>query len=1374
MKSRGFTWSMSDRARRGMTLSWLVLFVLSILLQYGAALAPSNVLAVTGLKAGTYGGFEIDGELLANNASTNPGGLSAGNIEGGLAGLVNGEDWLSPTPAGATIVNDLANSSSDVWFDKGKDLDTRNWTLKTSQVNPSKSDMKHVMAYAKFFSGQAYLFAGVQRIINNGDTTLVLELNRKPWKVYGTGQMPKPDRSVGDLFINLEFAQGGDNPEVTVFKVASVTEFAGLGQTVTIGPDISTTAAARSAVYSKSSNLSATFSDGTDTIRTNEFAEFGVNLSALNISTTCPNGFAVANIRTRSGGEELGSSDMKDFSAPFPIDLNDCGTLKIVKENFDGSANLAGATFVITPNPTTGTGSLTVTDNQPPDTNLADTGVIEIPGAIPGTYSVQETGAPAGYLLPSPATQSVSIPQNSTGTVTFNDPQASLSLVKSVDEPVVYSGTTVTYSYLVTNTGQVSLSDISISDNRPVEDLSCLDDALDPGESTTCTATMEITSDTINTATASGTAQDQTFTSNPSSATVRVISPSLSIVKAGDETAVEAGATVNYSYVVTNTGNDPITDISVADSPVPTGLSCPETELAPGDNMTCTSSVVLDSDDFTEGEYTNTATVSGTDSLDGEVNGGPSSWTVKLLVPGLNIQKDASASVILSGDSVTYTYTVTNSGDVDLTNVVITDDKLGEVCTIDSLPIDGTGSCQIPTTLDKTTTNIGSATGVTPEGRTVGPVSDDETVTVIHPALSIEKSASDTTVYVGDSVTYSYTVTNTGDVAITDITVVDAPSPGTITCVSTTLAPLASTECTATTELFVDTTNSAYATGTETTLDTPVQSEPDTATVTVIDPELTLTKAVDPETVNISGLVTYTYVVTNTGNVTVTGIGLLDDPLGAITCPESELAPGASMECEAVDVLIDRTTTNEAQASGLDSLEGDVFSNIATATVTVTNPDLRASKSVSDSTADQGQVLTFTITITNSGDGAAIGQTASDYIGALLVYGGSYNNDANNGGVYDAPTQTISWSGLDIAADGGTIVLTFSVTVGNSFPVGVTKLPNTVVAASNCPVESNEPDPACSTNTTVTVEEELGTLIIYKQTNPDGSSQEFSFESNALESSFFLSDGEHQDFSNLTPGYYDVTEIDIPAGWQLTSITGDEGCNVESPPVFVDGPSLLAVTDTTWMYVGAGDTVTCTFTNTKDTPPPPPPNPGMTIAKTNSSSGAVLPGTAVGFTLTIGVTNASAIANTTIVDQLPTGIGGATAISNGGVYNAGTNKITWSGLTVTNGQTLTYTATVSSTAGAGSYINTATITQGPCQLSCSATSTVLVQAVLAETARPVITLPPTDSSTTGDQSSSSPGFGLMLALLALAGIGLVTGYLVPRPRRLHREEARRR
>lgn len=83
--------------------------------------------------------------------------------------------------------------------------------------------------------------------------------------------------------------------------------------------------------------------------------------------------------------------------------------------------------------------------------------------------------------------------------------------------------------------------------------------------------------------------------------------------------------------------------------------------------------------------------------------------------------------------------------------------------------------------------------------------------------------------------------------------------------------------------------------------------------------------------------------------------------------------------------------------------------------------------------------------------------------------------------------------------------------------------------------------------------------------------------------------------------------------------------------------------------------------------------------------------------------------------------------------------------------------------GVDSNTATATVTLAP-------TSSVLSE-TSAPTARP--TLPPTDAPN-DDAGSSTPGLGLMLALLVLAGIGLVTGQLASAPRRLRREEIRRR
>jgi uncharacterized cupredoxin-like copper-binding protein len=95
-----------------------------------------------------------------------------------------------------------------------------------------------------------------------------------------------------------------------------------------------------------------------------------------------------------------------------------------------------------------------------------------------------------------------------------------------------------------------------------------------------------------------------------------------------------------------------------------------------------------------------------------------------------------------------------------------------------------------------------------------------------------------------------------------------------------------------------------------------------------------------------------------------------------------------------------------------------------------------------------------------------------------------------------------------------------------------------------------------------------GTIAVQKMTVPSGSSQTFEFQS-TLKPNFMLADGGVNVTSDLMPssaggGPYSVSEVNIPAGWQLTSATCDDGSN----PGDID--------------LDPGETVTCTFVNTLD------------------------------------------------------------------------------------------------------------------------------------------------------------------------------------------------
>ena len=69
---------------------------------------------------------------------------------------------------------------------------------------------------------------------------------------------------------------------------------------------------------------------------------------------------------------------------------------------------------------------------------------------------------------------------------------------------------------------------------------------------------------------------------------------------------IPAGSNVVFTYLVTNTGQETLTDIVLVDDQIGT-ITCPKTTLAPGEAMTCTSTTQI----AISGQYANIATVTG-------------------------------------------------------------------------------------------------------------------------------------------------------------------------------------------------------------------------------------------------------------------------------------------------------------------------------------------------------------------------------------------------------------------------------------------------------------------------------------------------------------------------------------------------------------------------------------------------------------------------------------------------------------------------------------------------------------------------------------------------------------------------------------------
>jgi uncharacterized repeat protein (TIGR01451 family) len=354
-----------------------------------------------------------------------------------------------------------------------------------------------------------------------------------------------------------------------------------------------------------------------------------------------------------------------------------------------------------------------------------------------------------------------------------------IDVAKSVDASVVHAGTHVNYSYLVSNPGDVALAAVNVGDDKcaPLSGPTGDDGngLLDPDgvETWTYTCGMALDVDTTNTvtATAAFTYPIQSTVSGSDSVMVNVISPDVEVDKRPDRDTIYAGETVTYTYVVSNTGNDGLGGVTLADdlcAPV-VQVDGNDDALDPGESWTFQCSMAPTRD------ITNTATFRGTDELG-------SMWTftgtafVDVIAPDVEFVKTAEPEVIYAGHGVTYTYSVSNHGDDRLYDVAIRDDKCVPVNLVGSndghLDPGEDLSYICTTTINNDTTNVGTFIGADTLGRP-WTFTDTATVRVLGPQIAIAKGADDTTIVAGVTARYSYTVTNPGNVPLSNVLVRD-------------------------------------------------------------------------------------------------------------------------------------------------------------------------------------------------------------------------------------------------------------------------------------------------------------------------------------------------------------------------------------------------------------------------------------------------------------------------------------------------------------------------------------------------------------------------------------------------------------------------
>ena len=338
---------------------------------------------------------------------------------------------------------------------------------------------------------------------------------------------------------------------------------------------------------------------------------------AGNGATGTFNGSTITNLEIRSGLETTCT-----FTNSLAL-----GTLTLVKvvDNLgeSGTGYLGVGDFPLTID------SVSTTSGTPVSVTPGDHAIAETPqsGYSVGTWTCDDgTSGTAGS---STATVNVSSGEDVTCTMTNTlIATPALELVKSAT-PSTYDsvGDVISYSYVMTNTGNVTLiAPFTITDDKSTDE-SCpsTPTSLAPGESITCSASYTISQPNLDAGSVTNIAQGHGYYgttpvhSNFDDETVTAVqNPLISIVKTGawvdgnGDGYAQPGELINYNFLVTNEGNVTLHDVTVTD-PLPgmSAISCPKTTLAVGETMTCTANYAVKQADIDAGKVDNTATVNG-------------------------------------------------------------------------------------------------------------------------------------------------------------------------------------------------------------------------------------------------------------------------------------------------------------------------------------------------------------------------------------------------------------------------------------------------------------------------------------------------------------------------------------------------------------------------------------------------------------------------------------------------------------------------------------------------------------------------------------------------------------------------------------------
>ncbi len=313
---------------------------------------------------------------------------------------------------------DKPSGTGDNAFGQGTKEDSSNVTVVTGSIPPNKNDLTRFYAGADFVGGNNFLYLAWERAVNIGNANLDFEISQNATAGFTTSTTGPVtlNRTAGDLLVTYDFG-GSGTPTLGLLRwvtSGATSQCFSSNSLPCWGNRVDLSAAGDAEGAVNPGNVTDPIAPNAPrTLSTGLFGEAAINLTAAGVfpANTCT-AFGSTFLKSRSSSSF--TAEIKDFIAPVPVNISNCGEIVIIKhtnprgldQQFSYGSTIPNPTGTVTTSSTpycqgdTSPSSFTLNDNA--NTTGDSTANTEDCKNVPaGSYTVTEGAEPANFTLDS-------------------------------------------------------------------------------------------------------------------------------------------------------------------------------------------------------------------------------------------------------------------------------------------------------------------------------------------------------------------------------------------------------------------------------------------------------------------------------------------------------------------------------------------------------------------------------------------------------------------------------------------------------------------------------------------------------------------------------------------------------------------------------------------------------------------------------------------------------------------------------------------------------------------------------------------------------------------------------------------------------------